>query len=140
MRVKCLDVSLTSEQKLFLGVPESVRTRHQITVGATYTVLGLSFVIGSHFFGSGPVLEILDDASPCISLVPLCLFEIVDPRPSRFWVARKVNDFTLSLWPEEFYEDYFHDRLSDGEPIGVEAFRRVVDRLENEFVVNNNQV
>jgi hypothetical protein len=68
------------------------------------------------------------------------LFEIVDPRPSRFWVARKVNDFTLSLWPEEFYEDYFHDRLSDGEPIGVEAFRRVVDRLENEFVVNNNQV
>jgi hypothetical protein len=40
---------------------------------------------------------------------------------------------TFFLWPEEFYMDYFHDQLSDGVPEYVEAFKRAVARLENEF-------
>jgi hypothetical protein len=77
-------------------------------------------------------LEIKDDADDCVS-APLCLFEIIDSRPSKFWVAKKVNNFELLLWPKEFYKDFFHDHLSDGEHSVVQIFRRVVDQLESEF-------
>lgn len=133
MKVKCTATKLSTEQKLLLGIRESYSPEYQLTVGATYTVLGISFVAKSEFFGSGAFLEMKDDLAPHISFVPFCLFEVVDPRPSRFWRAKSLGDCDFSLSPEEFYADYFHDELSDQEPRVVEVFDRVVEKLETEF-------
>lgn len=65
--------------------------------------------------------------------VPLCIFEIVDNRPSQYWKIQKRSEYEISLWPEEFYQEYFHDDLSDGVPEVVEIYKRVVERLEKEF-------
>jgi hypothetical protein len=89
-------------------------------------------MVASRSYISGPILEIQSDAGRSIS-PPLCLFEIVDPRPSRFWVAKKVDDYEMLLWPMEFYERDFFERLSEWEPAEVESFRRVIERLENEY-------
>ena len=64
--------------------------------------------------------------------MPACLFEIIDPRPSIFWRAKHdFPDFTL--WPIEFYRDFFQDDLSEGKPEIKKVFDIVVDRLTHEF-------
>jgi hypothetical protein len=105
---------------------------YQLTVGKDYLVLGLSFLVNSAIYGSSSLLEVCDDAGRCIS-IPTMLFEVVDPRPSRFWLAKRVGETDFIFWPEEFYQEYFHDRLSDRQPEAVATFSDVLNRLDAEF-------
>ena len=130
MKVKCIKNYLTDEQKQMISMPMSQHPVYRIKPEAEYTVLGLTFMINNPY-QNGISVEIKDDTD-YLTFPPLCLFKIVDPRPSSYWKADALKD-DFSLWPEEFYMDYFHDQLSNGVPEYVEAFNRAVARLENEF-------
>lgn len=127
MKVVCIRNRLTKEQKQALNIAEENDFKYPFEVNRTYTVLGLSNRVGSD---AAAILEMpYFYAFPA----PLCLFEIVDDRPSQYWKIQKRSDYEISLWPEEFYQEYFHDDLSDGVPEVVEIYNRVVEQLEKEF-------
>jgi len=134
MKVKCTDIQLNDKQKKSLGIPKTVRPKFQLTVGKIYTVLGITFHIQSHFYGSGVTVEICDDPGRCAT-VPLCLFEITDQRPSSFWRIRRSIEYECgcTIWPDEFYIDYFHDDLSEGSAEVVSIFKGLVKKLEDEY-------
>ena len=134
MTAKCLQSTLTDEQRRLIQAPERFRPSYQVTQGREYIVLGLSFVLRSSVYGYAPLFEICDDANRCIS-IPTLLFEVVDPRPSRFWLAKQPTNGGLLLWPEEFYVDFFHDDLSENAPEARELFTKVLERLKKEFDV-----
>ena len=63
---------------------------------------------------------------------PSCLFEIVDPRPSIFWRAKDTFP-NFTLWPIEFYRDFFQEDLREGRPGLKRVFDIIEDRLTHEF-------
>lgn len=139
MTAKCIAVSLTEEQRTKLGAPHSLQSVYQLSIGADYTVLGITFVSHSRLFGCTPLFEVRDDMGRCFS-VPACLFEVSDPRSSRYWRVKRLDECSLVLWPEEFHRAFFHDDLSEGVPEAVGAFHDVVQRLDAEFVGENAEV
>ena len=141
MRARCLARELTGQQRNATSAPPLVRPRYQITEGRDYLVLGIVFVINSNVYGNNCLFEIQNDAGKCLS-IPSLLFEITDWRASKFWRAKVhdpmlQNDFVLTLWPEEFYHDFFHDRAFEGEPEELAELRDVVERLEKEFTAGS---
>jgi hypothetical protein len=132
MRVKCLNSELTEEQRLLFKVPPLFRSKYQISIGEEYLVLGISFEVNSPVYGNTALLEIADDAGRCRS-VPAALFEIIDGRCSSFWEARFFEDGAFALWPPEFYETYFHDKLSDHDPKTHKVFESVLTKMKAEF-------
>jgi hypothetical protein len=103
-----------------------------VTPGKEYLVLGLTMMTESWALGAGVALDLIDDSGGW-SINPLFLFEVIDPRPSRYWVAKKVGEAELALWPESFFRDYYHDHLTDGVPEVVADFKQVCALLEAEF-------
>ncbi|HWM91944.1 MAG TPA: hypothetical protein VN493_14355 [Thermoanaerobaculia bacterium] len=68
-------------------------------------------------------MEIIDDFDRW-TLAPFVLFEIVDPRPSRYWVATQLDDpAAMALWPQSFSQTYYHDDLTEGSPDVVADFK-----------------
>ena len=132
MRVKCLKRELTEEQRLLFKVPPLLNSKHQISIGEEYIVLGISFEVNSLVYGNAALLEIADDAGRCRS-IPAALFEIVDGRCSSFWEARFYEDGAVAMWPTEFYETYFHDKLSDHDSETRKAFESVLAKMKAEF-------
>jgi hypothetical protein len=59
---------------------------------------------------------------------------MTDGRVSRFWLAKAPEQLNLTLWPEEFYQEFFHDRVTDGDRNALDTLKAVVRRLEAEFV------
>jgi len=81
-------------------------------------------------------LNIIDDFGR-LAPTPLFHFEIVDPRLSRYWIAKKKpGSASISLAPASFFEEYFHDDLSEGAPAAEAAFRTAKDLLEREFATS----
>ncbi len=134
MLAKCLARGLTEEQRKATNAPARFNPQFQVTAGKEYLILGISFIPDSAVFGNSCLYTIQDDAGRCVSL-PSALFDVTDPRVSRYWVARSNGQFGVTLWPEEFYEAYFHDRVTDNEPEASAALRATVGRLEAEFGV-----
>lgn len=128
MKVICINNRLTREQKQALDIAQDNDFKYPFEVGQTYTVLGISGGTSSNI--SNTLLEM-----PYFYIfpTPLCLFQIIDDRPSQYWKIQKHGDSRLTLWPEEFYQEYFHDDLSNGFPEVVEIYKRVVEKLEKEF-------
>ncbi|GAB3412993.1 hypothetical protein GCM10027361_24230 [Erwinia aphidicola] len=127
MKVKCIATCLTIEQKSKLGLIENEAPQYPFVIGDIYTVLGLHTQTGYY---EGTILQIpMRYAVPA----PLCLFEVVDDRPSKYWKIKKRGDNGVTLWPEELYREYFQDDLTDGVPEIVEIYNAVVERLEKEF-------
>jgi hypothetical protein len=88
----------------------------------------MSFLLNSAIYGDCCLFTIQDDAGRCVS-IPSMLFDITDPRSSRFWLVRRNEVSSLTLWPEEFYKDFFHDRVTDGDPDALVDLGAVVTRL-----------
>lgn len=65
--------------------------------------------------------------------VPIELFEIIDSRVSKYWSISYTNS-TTRFWPNEFYQDYFHDDLFEDVPEIVSKFKEVKNKLETEFM------
>jgi hypothetical protein len=128
MKIKCLNNRLGQDQREKLGFQPWQDPNFQLTRGRVYSVLGLTASLNPI---AGVVVQILNDGAQCI-FVPLCLFDIVDARLSKFWRAKLLDQYTLALWPEEFYSEYFHDDLSSGVTGVVEKFGRVRDAIEAE--------
>lgn len=127
MIVNCVYDSVPVEMKGAVGYDFFCHSKFQLSIGSNYLVLGVSF--GSY----GVLLQIVDDYGKCI-FVPICIFDVIDPRPSKYWKFKKTSDSDLLLWPSEFFVDYFHDDLSDGDGRVISIFKRVVNDIENEFV------
>lgn len=134
MLAKCIARGLTEEQRKATNASARFNPRFQVTADNEYLILGISFIPDPTVFGNTCLYMIEDDAGRCVSL-PSVLFDITDPRVSRYWIARPNGEFGVTLWPEEFYEAYFHDRVTDYEPEASAAFRDTVARLEAEFGV-----
>lgn len=132
MKVRCLTTSLNDEQKQQLGIEYKTTSDHQIIPGNSYLVLGITFMLPVEFHGGGVHYQILNDFGNCRS-IPACLFEVEDARCSRHWTAKQDLDGSLLLWPEEFFTQFFHDDLSEGEFEAVETFKKVVARMQFEF-------
>ncbi|NDL65907.1 hypothetical protein [Acerihabitans arboris] len=127
MKVICKAIKLTSSQKKIMGVNENSDYEYPFEIGESYTVLGISSQVGRQ---AATILQMpYFYAFPA----PLCLFEIIDSRPSAYWVIKALSEYELALWPKEFYQPFFHDQLSDLSPEYVEIYKEVVERLENEF-------
>lgn len=93
-------------------------------------MLGLRFEVDSPVYGNTVAVDYFDGDH--LLAAPLCLFEVKNPGSSRFWEARKWEDDSLTLWPPLFYEEYFHDRLSDYEPEPRAKFKEIYDLLHKE--------
>lgn len=113
MLVRCNRNYPTDEQLTILGEGFRQQQRFQITREADYIVLGIAFFRRSSVYGTGVYVSIEDDDGALIS-APLLLFDIIDDRPSHYWQARVWDDGTFAWWPAIFFEDYFHEELSDG--------------------------
>ncbi len=132
MKIQCKATQLTEEQKILLKVPPRFNLKHGVAVGREYLVIGISFVVGSPYYGDSTLFEIVNDQGYIVS-EPAALFAVIDARCSSFWRAKIHEDGAVTLWPQELYERYFHDRLSDGEPEAKKVFQEVRSRLEGEF-------
>jgi hypothetical protein len=132
MRVRCIKEELSEKEIAASGFPPGT---WDVTVGEEYLVLGVTLFTGGENTPLGAAYEIEADGGTVYS-IPAPLFEIVDDRPSRYWrVGRTepLGPFGLVLWPEEFFERYFFDDLSEGFPEVVRTYHKVRERLEREF-------
>lgn len=132
MKIRCINRELTEEQRALLKAPSRFRPNHRLTVGKEYLVLGVVSIIDSPQYGNTALFEIVDDDRHLVFL-PAVLFEVKDARCSSFWEAEVRRDGTVTLEPVEFYREFFHDDLSEGDPATREVFRATVSKLEAEF-------
>ncbi|MDT8442638.1 MAG: hypothetical protein RQ723_13445 [Desulfuromonadales bacterium] len=127
MRVQCVATIPSSEQVEQLG--EAYRegfTAYPVHEGLEYIALGIGV------WGGIVWVEVAMETEAVVS-VPMFLFRITDPSPSSLWEIRLHADGALTLWPREFYEDFFHDRLSEGRTAEVEVLRRVQNQMDAEM-------
>ena len=132
MRVRCLSKIATPDQAERYGGTYKVIREYDLTPGKEYVVVALTAGVGDSAYGRGVHIEALDDSGRWSSN-PLFLFDLVDPRPSRYWIAKKVGAAELALAPESFFRDSYHDGLTDGVPEIVADFKRVSALLMAEF-------
>jgi|ERR1700728_2219101 hypothetical protein len=137
MKIQCINRELSAGQKAFHRMLSRFNPQHAVTVGKEYLVIAISFVVGSPFYGDSALYEVVNDNDHLVS-VPASLFKIIDARCSTFWMARDHGDGTLSLRPEELYQDYFYDKLSDRDPATRQEFKRLVAKLQGEFDASND--
>lgn len=123
-----------SEAQLQILGPGFYRERSfGLVEGREYLVLGLIVDAASQSDGRGAWVDVLMEPEiPTVISVPLCLFEIVDPRVSRHWEIRVSDEGMVRLWPSSFYREYYHSDLSDRDPEIVKDFWRVHALLEAE--------
>lgn len=124
MIVKCISAHPSEAQIQELGRRFRRGRNFGVVVGRQYLVLGLS--LGLPPMSSGVWVDILMEPDiPTLIQAPLCLFEITDPRASRFWEIRARGEGVTTLCPASFYQESYHERLSDRVPEVVEDFWRV---------------
>lgn len=133
MIVKCIAELPTRDQAKRLG--EHYRGGNQafgVVPGTEYIVFALTML------GGEPWVEITDsDLDPgYLWGVPLCLFEIVNPRLSVLWEARIVKNGELRLEPPSLSRHNYHDDLFEGVEEVVADFRRVRQDLEEEAALH----
>ena len=127
MRIQCISTEPDAGQVKQLGNYYRLgKTRYPVDLGIEYTVLGLGVWDGVTW------VEIAMPTEVVIS-VPLFLFQITDPRASTLWEVRSHEDGALTLWPSAFYGEFFHDRLSEGDPELVEKLRELQRRMWDEM-------
>ncbi|BEV73099.1 MULTISPECIES: hypothetical protein [unclassified Paludibacterium] len=127
MKVRCIASELTPKQKQELGLANSTHQYYQ-EVGTVHTVLGMSWHLSPPF---GVMLQL--PHRYYILPIPMCLFEIIDPRPSRHWIIQQAGTTGIECQPIEFYAASFAERVSDFEPEACEIYHEVCFRLEHEF-------
>lgn len=102
-----------------------------LTLGKTYVVLGLTFPKVPSLLGTDGAITYTEN-DWYILQAPLVLFDVVDPRMSSKWVLGRNQLGDMCIWPPSFFAEFYHDRLSDGDPDLVEDFRRIYAELVTE--------
>lgn len=149
MRIKCVSLYLNEEQIEELDIQLHPREQSiygsYLTIGKEYLVFGLQFQVDPNKHDTGPKVTITPDIGYVVSF-PLGLFQITDPRVSRYWEARSLSVATIGFYPSSFYresdrnypptwygESYLNDLIEEGEPGTIEDFERGCALLESEF-------
>jgi hypothetical protein len=124
--VRCTSIELTSAQRAKLGTAFPRDKAEQLTIDRDYVVLGLQYDVGSILWGTGAWVQ-LPLSQDKLLIAPLYLFEIIDPRPSPNWEIQLWEDGAITLWPADFYRDYFHGDLEAGKPDALRIYKRVLE-------------
>ena len=131
MIVKCILAYPREDQIRLLGPGFSRNREFGVVIGREYVVLGLSFENSSQAMGNGVWVDVLLELDiPTLISAPLCLFEIIDARASRYWELRVSDLGTITLWPPSFYRESFLEDVSDRATEAVEEFWRIYSRIE----------
>src|SRR5215472_4377904 len=106
MIVRCVLTNPTEAQIRVLG-PGFRRDRSfGVVKGREYLVLGMDIDPATGAFGTGAWVDVLMEPEiPTVISVPLCLFEIADPRLSKYWEVRVSDEGIVNLWPPSFYRE-----------------------------------
>lgn len=133
MIVKCLTAYPDENQLQRLG-PGFLRNHDiYVTVGREYVVLGLTINVDSLTMGIGAWIDVLMEPDiPTVIPVPLCLFEIIDPKVSRYWEVRVLSEGFVIFEPPSFSRKSFLENVSDRIPEAVEEFWHVYSLVETE--------
>jgi hypothetical protein len=97
-----------------------------LTINKEYLVFGLHFRDKGHI-----VLQCVSDSGNLI-FAPINIFEIIDDSVSSAWKIKYWEDGEITLWPEDFYEGYFHEDLSEGILEIVDKFKKIQQHISNE--------
>jgi len=103
-------------------------------LASDFAPTGTIFIVHGVEFSSGNVLYRLPDPPKGHqSILGLAmLFEIIDPRVSRYWECRVLPSGKIVSWPPSWFKPFYHDLLSDGDPAIVADFARVTSLLNQE--------
>ncbi len=104
-----------------------------LAIGYEYTVLAMSFLYDSNVYGDCCTIQYCHGDR--LAQAPLCLFEIVDARTSKYWLVKRGSGQNVFLWPEPFFREFFHDDLSEGDMHAYEDLQKIRSLLETEFTV-----
>lgn len=133
MKVKCktnyIDDNLAKIVGLAEGQPKLYRS---ISPDKIYTVLGVTYSINATCYANYPIVEVKNDSGG-LSLIPLFLFDVIDSTASKYWKVRHDSEKgLLTMLPESFYRQYYHDDLSEGVKEVVEDFKEVCEKFDSE--------
>ncbi len=143
MKVRCVSDFYNEETRERLR-GEGLRLRGSwhfkgsLTVGREYLVVAITFTFAPAPDELGPSVILIPGAGYLVAF-PLALFEVTDPRVSRYWelqvdVDREAGTTAVTLGPPSVchnIDDYL-DQLEQGEPTAVADFTRVHGLLEAE--------
>ncbi len=133
MVIKCVSSVLTETQFRASGDPSLLHEGYPLKVGREYLVFALTIDTSSAAAQGGVWVSIqMEPKSPTMIAVPLSLFEIIDPRASRYWTVGSPREGLLRIWPAAFLADFYHDDLSERLPEAVNDFWKVQALLEAE--------
>ncbi|MFC4232786.1 hypothetical protein ACFOW1_12870 [Parasediminibacterium paludis] len=128
MLAYCKTSCISEEQKRNLGMYS--KGDFHITEGKQYLVFGLTFLKNGdeHILN----IEILSDYNHLIS-VPAIYFEFTDSRVSKYWEIKMFDDGSITLWPNSFYKEFYHEDLFEEVQENIEDFKHVKKCIEDEF-------
>ena len=130
MRVRCISQSPTNATTVERDPQFWPTTDYRVEVGEEYFVVSI-WMYSTSAWGPGAVLEILSEIGRLYT-VPLSMFEIVDGKLPSEWELRVISADTAFIAPPLLFTEYFHDRLSDGEPSAVREFNALILQMERE--------
>jgi hypothetical protein len=130
MKTRCISSRLSDNQvkKIWATKPHFQDVRDFGTiVGKEYLVFGISIMDGE------PWIDILSESKYLVQ-APLCLFEIINRRISKYWVVgfSPHGDFIMRP-PSILDQPYYFDDLSEYKPDVLNEFQKIKDLLENEW-------
>ena len=133
MRVKAVTSRLTAAQRAAIG-----GTLAGVQIGAhegrEHLVLGLYIGMNSPKLGTG-VWIIYRDAGGNGVTAPIALYEVIDSTPSRHWVANRIDDSVIALWPREFAVPHFFEDTAE-RSVARDTLRAVNDLLDTEHRIH----
>jgi hypothetical protein len=124
MKVRCKRVSLSNDEMPAFGPKFKKNQTFELTFGAEYDVLGLMFTFNAPARGTGGYV-VVAPAGDRVTIAPLLLFEVLEPRIPSNWQLRTSLE-EIELLPEELSERYFFHDLSEREPGALGALRRAL--------------
>lgn len=134
MKVRCIANRGESLPEHYLDprVPREPKSNFFVTLGREYNVYGIEFAGGQVWY------YIDDDQRHWYPIrKPAPLFEVVDPRLSKYWYIRVSEGKHGSvgwIFFEEFISDpFFYDRLTDRVDADVEVFKKRKRQMDEEF-------
>lgn len=126
MKVKCKAIKLKDSDIINLKTEFNCNQDFHITLNNEYLVFGV------HITKTGLCLiQHLTDFGHLV-FTPLCLFDIIDARVSKYWEVKISDDSSITFWPPSFNRDFYHDNLFEEEKEYVEDFRKIKLKLEEE--------
>lgn len=129
MLIKCKALLPNDDQANNLGVGKHYFPGQMVfglKIDQEYIVYCVSIL------GGAPWVDIISESGLYCYSVPLCLFDIIDNRVSRYWKIQICDDGDILFWPKSFYKPYYHDDLSEGIPEVVADFLKVKKLIDEE--------